>query len=540
MRKDKSLWFLVVIIVLQCGTMFYWASQKAYYYIDELFTFEYVQNINNHKDSIEYIDDSPLWKVEEWLHVSDLKTRFTMEEGESVFDLPISGSVKKLFFDRNYMWIINALETVFGRGGPPKWICIGFNILVWIVFQLLLFFFLDSCLGFDRRTTLLAVIMWGFCPLVLGLSVYCRFYAWTLLLLLVVIVLHKLMWDGESHKQNIIYEAVAIFTLYLAFKNSELIFVLGGALVFFFTLGLIARKRYCQALYYSAPLIGGGLFFIIEKSSLLSVILHPARFAAKEIGAAALHTDFLINTSWVEKANSLKHSIKSFSDSVPGSVETTLIIILLGLVLYLSVRRKANLRLGGFSMILIAIAFVYWLFCGLCGFLETRYNSFLFLLIFILAWSFFDVMVKCHRSPETVYKIAACIVIVVAVMPFYRRNVQYVYEWLEPSIERIHEYGDLKSVVNYDPAYNYNVYYSTSLLKESSLIYPVCQNTSDGILPDLPDTFLYWETYYWSPEETLNLIKEAGYTTDLMYDAGLALVYLCQKNEKTPESVLSL
>ena len=64
MTRRTSIFILAIVIALQCGTMFYWGSQKTGYYIDELFTFEYAQNINNHKDSIEYMDDSPLWEVE--------------------------------------------------------------------------------------------------------------------------------------------------------------------------------------------------------------------------------------------------------------------------------------------------------------------------------------------------------------------------------------------------------------------------------------------------------------------------------------------
>ena len=371
--------------------------------------------------------------------------------------------------------------------------------------------------------------MWGFCPLVLGLSVYCRFYSLTLLLFLAVMVFHKLMWDGTSHKKNILYEVAAILALYLAFKNSELIFVLGGALVFFFTIGLIVRKRFKQALYYSAPLIGGGLFWIWNKSSLLKVVLHPARFAARGTGAAARHAGYLLDTTLYEKARALLNAVKSFSETVPGSVDLMFVILLLGLVLFLSVRKRLSFRLPGFYLIIIALALIFWLFCGFCGFLETRYYSFLFLLVFILIWAFINCLVKNYRAPDIVYKVAICLVLTVAVMPFYNRNVQYVYEWLEPSLDRVKENSDLKSVVNYHPVYDYNAYYSTSMLKDSSVIYPICQYPTDGELPDLPDSFLYWETYYWSPIETIMLIRKAGYSTEMIYDSGLATVYLCQK-----------
>ncbi|MBP3269164.1 MAG: hypothetical protein J6L98_00655 [Bacteroidales bacterium] len=529
MNRKTSLIILVTVVALQCCAMFYWASCKAYYYIDELFTFEYVQNINNHTDSIEYMDDSPLWKNEEWLRVGDWKTRYTIEEGESVFDRGAVFSARKFFFDRNYMWIINALETVFGGIATPDRICFVFNVVVWILFQFILFFFLAGGLGLDRRTALLAVMLWGFSPLVLGLSVFCRFYSWTLFLYLIVLVLHKRMWDGGSHKSNLLYELAAILAMYLAFKNSELIFVVGGSLVVFFTIGLVVRKRYMEALYYSAPFIGGGLLVVLTRSSLLKVVFHPALYAEKGAGAAARHADFLLNASWQEKVVSLLRPVKTFSDSVPGSLWLALLLVLMLLLLFIRVRRKASGLIGGYSWIILPTAVVFWLFCGLCGFDRIRYHSFLFLLVVILAAIVFDKLAKAHRTPRLVFKVALCLVLVCSASPFFKRDVQYVYEWLKPSLGRVSEYNGLDAVVSYDPVHNYNLYYSTSLLSSSSSIYPVSGLPTGGELPELPDSFLYWATYNWSPVEIADMIKARGYSMELLYDAGMALVYICEK-----------
>ena len=97
MSKRLSRIILVVIIALQCGTMFYWASRKANYYNDEYYTFEYAQNINNDWNPFEYMTFSKDWKEEEWLSVKDLKTRFTVDEGESVFDHPFRQSFRRFF-----------------------------------------------------------------------------------------------------------------------------------------------------------------------------------------------------------------------------------------------------------------------------------------------------------------------------------------------------------------------------------------------------------------------------------------------------------
>ena len=93
MSKKLTRLILLVIVVLQCGVMLFWASRKAYYYIDEWYTFEYSQSINHRKGDIEYMPLSPQWKNKQWMDVGDLKTRFTLEKGESVFDIPFSKSV---------------------------------------------------------------------------------------------------------------------------------------------------------------------------------------------------------------------------------------------------------------------------------------------------------------------------------------------------------------------------------------------------------------------------------------------------------------
>lgn len=527
MTRRTSIFILAIVIALQCGTMFYWGSQKTGYYIDELFTFEYAQNINNHKDSIEYMDDSPLWEVEEWLSVKDLKTRFTMEEGESVFDLPLPLTIKKFFFDRNYMWIINALETFFGGDYPPKWICICFNIFVLILFQLLLFFFFDHCLKFDIRVALLAVTMWGFCPLALGLSVFCRFYSWTLFLFLITIVLHKLMWDCKSIRGNLLYELAVVLVLWLAFKNSELIFVLGGALVLFFTAGLIVRKRYSQAACYCLPLVVGGLIVAWKKTSFLKVISHPSLYATGH-GASARLVDYLVNASSKEKVFMLLHSVKSFAESIPGSIEMALLIVVLLLILYWSVRKRVRVP-DEFSLILCGTAVVFWLFGGLCGLEATRYNSFMFLLVFILMWSFFAKSCSVFRESRIAYMVAFSIVLFSSIMPFFNRNVEYVYKWQESYQDFLSNHEGIDAIVNYDPVYNYNAYYSSFQLSESSSIYPICGRPTRGGLPDLPDSFLYWSITDWSPTETLDLIRESGYGEELIYEWGQASVYYCKR-----------
>ena len=533
MTRKLSFLLLTVIVLLQSGVMSYWASRKSLYHIDELYTFEYVQNINRHANHLEYMTGSPMWKPEEWIPVGDLKSRFTIEEGESVLDLPFSLSVKKFFLDRNYMWIINALESVFGKDVPPRWICIFFNILVWILFQFLLLYFLTDLLGLDRRTALLAVTMWGFCPVVLGFAVFCRFYSWTLLLFLAALVLHKLMWDSDSHKKNLAYELAAFVLLYLAFKNSELIIVLGGSLALFFTVGLVVRKRYPQALYYFVPITLGSLLYIGNQTSFLKVLFNISHYAAHGQGEIMEHASFLINSSFVEKLSALIRPMRVFATEVAGQRLLFLIVLLLFALLFFSAKKRLlGSLVKDFQMVLFGVIVVFWLFCGLGGFMFTRYYSFLFLLVFIFLWTVFDKLVRGHSKERLVYIIASCVVFAGALYPSLFGKIDYVYSEDNSSVEQVAAYKDLPSVVNYNMEINFNAYYSALLLDEDASVFPICDYPADGILPELPDSFLFFTYPDSSSEPMSGLIREGGYSVAFLCDLlSFTSVYLCENNE---------
>lgn len=547
MSKRLSRLILLVIVVLQCGVMLFWASRKVYYYIDEWYTFEYAQSINHRKGDIEYMPLSPQWKNKQWIDVGDLKTRFTLEKEESVFDIPLSKSVGLFFKDRNYMWIINVLETFFGKDEAPKWICIIFNIVILALTQFLIFYFMADCLGVDRRSALLAVTMWGFCPFVMGLAVFCRFYAWTLFLFLVALVFHKLMWDNSSHIKNIACELAAMLALYLAFRNSELVFVLGGSLILFFTIALIVRKRYVQSLYYILPVIGAALL-MPHTIKFIKVILHPAAHTAIYHGGmrslVSKHVKFMLTSTWAEKTDALFNSVKQFGDSVFGSPILLIIAVACLIVLFVTVvtaKKKVPRRIDGFVLVILGVAVVFWIFCGICGLTMNRYFSFMFLLGAILFWTVFDKLIRCHRAEGLIRKGAICLVLAVAVLPFFRKNIDYLYSGWKPVLEKLDEYKRKDALVDY--ASLFVLYQSVDFLHPSSRIYPFNSYSSSSIssdffpnfsgvtLPDLPEAFLFWIDKTMMPMGVWWQIRDLGYIVTDTIELGVTTVYVFEKKK---------
>ncbi|MBR5175508.1 MAG: hypothetical protein IKW89_06215 [Bacteroidales bacterium] len=544
MSKRLSRIILLVIVVLQCGVMLFWASRKVYYYIDEWYTFEYAQSINHREGNIEYMPLSPKWKNNQWMDVGDLKTRFTLEKGESVLDIPFSKSIGVFFKDKNYMWIINFLETVFGKDEAPKWICILFNIAILALTQFLLFFFMAGCLGIDRRSALLAVAMWGFCPLVLGLAVFCRFYAWTMLLFLVTIVLHRIMWDSSSHMRNIVCEIAAMLALYLAFRNSELMFVLGGSLFLFFTIALVVRKRYVQSIYYFLPVVGAALL-MPHAIKFIKVVLHPAEHLAIYHGGmrslVSKHVKFMLTSSWADKTDALFNSVKQFGDSVFGSPVLLIIAVVCLIVLFVTVvtaKKKIPRRFDGFVLVLLGMAVVFWIFCGICGIAKSRYLSFMFLLGAILFWTVFDKLVRGHRAEGLIRKAALCLVLAVAVLPFFRKNIDYVYDGWQPVFEKLGKYKGTDALVDYSSLFV--LYESVDFLDPSTRIYPLkSYSPNDSFynhfgmtLPDLPRTFLFWVDNTMTPMNDLMRIRHQGYKEVDIIEWGVTTVYVFEEKTK--------
>lgn len=532
-KRRLTLILILVTVVLQCVTMLYWAGRKAFFYNDEYYTFEYAQNISSPGNPIEYMTFSDEWKDEEWLLVGALKKRFIVQEGESVFDVPFGESAKRFFTRKNYMWILNALETAFGDKIAPKWLCISLNILILAIFQFLLFYFLAGCLGLDKRTALLAVAMWGFCPYILGFAVFCRFYAWTLLLFLIVIILHWHMWNRDSVVRNLVLEAVAVTLLFLAYNNSELVIVSGGCLVLFFTIGLLARKRFIQAAYYALPVMAGGLMVALRSQSLLEAVFHPKAFLLHDdkpiISAGHRYISRMLETTLLDKMNALWQMVKEFGDAVSGSLYLLAISVVLLIVSLVLARKKLSKGPNGFFLILLGVAVAYWLFCGFYLLSESRYHSMMFLLVTILAWWLLDRLVRYHPLRKLFYYLALCLVLVGAVLPFFRRNVQYVYEDRKPFLEALSEYQGSKNLLVSQGRFIIP-YSSVYHLDETGSIYSFFVTEGKSLnMPDLPPTFLCWiDDDYYLRKVHRTLLME-GYMMKPLLKSDLFDVYVCEK-----------
>ena len=164
----------------------------------------------------------------------------------------------------------------------------------------------------------------------------------------------------------------------------------------------------------------------------------------------------------------------------------------------------------------------------------------MYLLGAILFWTVFDKLVRGHRAEGLIRKAALCLVLAVAVLPFFRKNIDYVYYGWQPIFEKLDAYKGRDALVDYTSLFV--LYESVDFLDPSARIYPV-KSYSPGdtfsnhfgvTLPDLPQTFLFWTDNTMSPYLILGQIRQHGYKVSETIEWGVTTVYVCE--EKKPQS----
>ena len=170
----------------------------------------------------------------------------------------------------------------------------------------------------------------------------------------------------------------------------------------------------------------------------------------------------------------------------------------------------------------------------------------MFFLGTILIWLVFDRLLRANRARNLIRKATLGVVIVLAILPFFRKNVEYVFSSWKPVFEELNQYKDTDSVVDY--ASLFVLYDCVNTLDKSASILPVkgsysMENSNYPLgspwgsylkvsLPDLPQTFLYWMDISRPSPEIRATIIHRGYKMSKSFEWGDTKIYVCEKRKR--------
>ena len=497
---------LITAIGLQILVMAFFAGQKSNYYIDEMFSMGYAHTYIHPKEDVVYINFSKDWENEKWIDNEILKSQLETTKEDSVFTLPLPQALRRLFLRRNFMGILNVLMSTFAPGKMTAYPAIAFNIVIFILTQLLLYRICRE-LGSGFAASLMAIVMYGFSAIAIGLTLYIRFYAWVIFLLIALVRIHQKMWgEGKLWKCEI-WTVISLVLIYLALKNSELVFIFAGALIGLYALGLLLSRQWKKAIAYMGTVVPLSLFYAVTKTSFVDMILHPANYTEFE-GPMGWMTRDMLSMS-IEKFRYFVRLYKRWVDEqLVGSKFVTyafLIIFLLLLEMRLlgrkpdkpaknAVNEKNSPGTGAFSdasnsvgvlqtgratsfiWVILVVELVYLTFCFLTCLPATRYVSFLFPFIPVLLWTGISRLAEDQKYRSLIMTGCAVLTgigIVSGLM--HSDRIEYVYMEDRPLIASLEKEGIRDAIVIYtdEEDATHVVYDCVNLMPDEAKICPV-------------------------------------------------------------------
>ena len=495
-----------VIVLLQIIVCLYWAEKKENLFIDELYSMERATSYSGRGNVSYYVEDLPEWRLNEWMVNSEFKKYFIVSDEESMLNLSLTDAVRRLFSGRTYNGLLNLAMTAAGYSVISTRPGIVLNILIMIFCQLFFLIFMKR-LGLHKWTQYAALVLFGFSGYMIGLTDYVRFYVLVFLLLIVILNLLLTIWNSNNYIVVFATMILASVFAYFSFRHSELTVAYFGALLFCFIVALILNKMWIKTLMFTS-LLGIGLLYIAKTQSYFDALFHYSSTADYGIVGG------FVNNIWHPSLGGILYFLKflpRFFVNYYFGCFTAFTCLVLGIAIFLFSNRKSlsfsNIKMAfggketGFICVLLASGVMYTVFAALQDFSDnsSRYYFYGFMVMAIIVPYIIDrALVK--GVPEEIrgdlLKILSFLVLLIAISPFFTRNVDYIYEEDGELKKRISEYTDVSTILllryeNGDLS-NHEMYDCIYNMSDEAKLYAVDLDMFSVDDVDLPNEFLLW------------------------------------------------
>lgn len=582
---------VTVFLVLQVLQLLHYAAVKQNYFVDELFSMGYAHSFTYDRKSNIYITDSEDWSYESWIPNRILKEQIETLPEDSLLHVSFPTAVRMLLTRRNYHGFLNIVMSVLSPGEVTKAPGIFLNIPFFVCIQVLLY---RLCMRFSGNFTcsLFTLIMYGFSPAAVNMAGFIRFYCLSVLLFMAAVYLHEGIWRSDRAGGIMVRTVAAIFFLYMAMKNSELILVLGGTLIVFFGFALFLRGRYREGICYLLMSVPAGLFYACTRTSLMRIVLHPSEYIGKgwpvgdmteallgtplperlqqPIKYGGMYLEWLFGNVWIAAAFAAIAFILTGSSVIrftggdrPGNVtvpeagteqradnkavpeagterraENTGVPEA-GNLQGMSSDQPMHLR-WTFFIVILAVTAVYLLFYWLVGFVPIpgalRYLYFIYPLIAFLLWMGLDALTKSGRCRKQILSLCAVLTIVGSVCGRMDPSLYlYLYPEDRAVIQEIRETGLQKVLVvcEEESLMIHCSYDCINIMTDDAWIYPVSEDHPHIDTASCPEKMYVWGLKNHDLSDRLEDLTVGGYVMQKIGSTHVSDVYVAEKKQST-------
>lgn len=258
MDKKKSILILFVVLLLQCLIIGAWGMQKERMHVDEMFTMEGAKKEGASKR---------YWDLEEDFYGTEhnkeeFLERITVYEDDLIINAGIAHAAERLLHGEFYYTLTNLFSSIC-PGYIPWGVCVGFNLLCFLVTQLILYRIVKE--DFGNLCALFTIAFYGFSAGGISTVLYARCYMMLIMIEIVLIyVFHRFAKSQKAWQRIvcIICSGVLALCAYRTHQFGTILFLMTTGL---FVLYMILKKKWDLLLWlvigYGIPCLLGYRIF---------------------------------------------------------------------------------------------------------------------------------------------------------------------------------------------------------------------------------------------------------------------------------------
>lgn len=542
----------IAIVFFQILTIIYWGIQKNNLYIDDLYSISYAQSFTGQGDTAQYITTSQDFSFYKWINNSSLKKHLILSDKEKYYNLSALGFLERLINGRNYFGLLNMSESILGISSISVWPGIILNILFLIISDIFLLLLLAK-LEIDTKLRYLSLIMFGFSSYIISTMCYTRFYMLVITLQLIVLNLIYKVWNAIKYSSIIAYELAILITVYFSYKNSELTLIYFFGIEASIILLSIITKRWKQLIVNISVCIIGVIYIFIS-TNYIEIVTHPELYA-NSTSVAVRASNSITNFTVISLIRFLCGTGTILATMYFAGYIMIITYVIIGTIALLSLAKnrhevilkkesKIKLSSNDSYIILVLISVViYTLLCAMCAFHGIwRYYFYGFVSTAIIIWYLVDRILKSNSIKKAKNKyivILTVFVVINVIMPFFKRNIDFIYENEKEFVCKIKENQNLDVVLcvyvndinNKKTISRHETYDCVYHMSEQSKVYCINLSQYEDEDIDYPNRFLLWshcDSEYADLTDVIKDLKTNNYKVELLGTDHCSKVYLCE------------
>ncbi len=509
--KKKNILIFCIILLLQCLVIVAWGTQKERMHVDEMFTMEGAKQKGASKRYWDRAED--FYGTEH--NRREFCERLTVNYDDLLIRDGAACTAGRLLKDGVFYYtIINVLSSVY-PGHIPWRICVGFNLLCFIIAQLILYLFAKE--EFGDVCAFFTITFYGFSAGAVSTVLYARCYMMLTMYMMLLIYIYQQFIKSNRVWQKILCLMGAALTAFLAFRTHQfgtiLVILITGMAVLYMLINKKWNAFFWLAVGYGIPGLLGSLIIWDKLRSFFTG------------GVAVVFYSYLKNTSISSRISYIMELLSTVANHMFGNMGIMLLVIvaILFYLVHIKIWRrdsvlKQKLVVLGFMLIVV----VYYLILVLGGAIAWRYFNPVYPIIALLLGVVASIFYRDSGMTKRVKFIVMVVGICIPLVSYGSHHVSEMYSGEKVQREELEiKYHGVNGIMVHHDSQGEGenwLYEAVTLWPEESevliiqnkMLYEeeLCYNRTDNKI-------LLWLTVDYDNEEALSRFKELTDYTDI-------------------------